>query len=1063
MKTSFPVTSLLRELPMKRLVLAALFVSSAACSSRGSSSSADASVEPAVDLAITNAAAAVRAHVVADPAFAALRRTLPLRRTDSGWETKSGSLVARLPLRADAPLHLASGTTSVDVQPEGLANAPFEAVEDTLVHRSSAFELLLAATASGVEEVRVIHEPAALSQLRWSLHASAGATVRVREGIAEVVDATGRVAIAAGRPFAVDAHGVRRALAFVLEGASLRAELDAQGLAFPITVDPLWTTAAPMLTARSSYASSTISGGRVVVLGGVATVGGATLGTAEIYTPTTNTWSSGGSCTARSGGVAVPLTAGTSAGKVFVSGGSVAASEVYDPVAKSSVGAAAPGVSITSMASAGSKVLVYNGSTAGGLAWDSATNGWSTPAGSTSTHFSNWGLASFADGRVMIYGGLGFGTSVGGVDIYRPATNDFVAGTAGLARQEFTMTVLADGTHAVAIGGNNRGTKSTSVVGTANVYDITTGTWGASATMITPRPLAASALLPNGKVVVAGGGSTGTELFNPTTSAFEIAPDAPATDVGSGLAIGTGALFVPSLYLFTPAPLGASCIVGFECMSGNCVTGACCSTATCATGAVCNTATKAGTCAKPNGTACGAASECESGLCVDGVCCNSACGGQCQACNVTGFAGTCTAVFGAPHGTRAACAGAGSADVCQQQICNGTDTTACHYAPAYTVPCGTTSCSAGKETHTSTCNGSGKCADVPKSCGVYACGATSCKSSCSADGDCIAGYYCDTSKNACVPLLGLGRKCSASSPCTAGLFCTDGVCCNVSDCGTGKTCAIPGKEGTCLAAPGTKCTLDSECGTASCVDGYCCDTACNGQCEACDVTGSEGTCTPIAGKPHGMRPTCASDATNLCASATCDGMDRGKCAAFPGSEQECRMQSCKGGTLTARALCDGSGACPAVVTTSCGGYLCDESAGACRTACSGDADCAGGFTCTDGKCAKASGFCSDDGLSVVDSTGATTSCAPYLCKDGKCQATCATSDDCVGGTICQVTASSATCVPPPSTGDTGDSGGGCAMSARGASSMAASLVALAAIAAARRRRSQRARGSESGR
>jgi len=212
-----------------------------------------------------------------------------------------------------------------------------------------------------------------------------------------------------------------------------------------------------------------------------------------------------------------------------------------------------------------------------------------------------------------------------------------------------------------------------------------------------------------------------------------------------------------------------------------------------------------------------------------------------------------------------------------------------------------------------------------------------------------------------------------------------------------------------------------------------------------------GTCTPATGKPHGARPACPTDPVNACADLTCDGAERAKCAAYPGSDTVCRGQLCKGGLLTAKALCDGKGNCPGKSTASCGGYRCDETANECKTTCAVAADCANGWSCEAGACKKNTSFCSIDALSLVDATGVETSCKPYRCKDAKCQSSCSTSDDCSGGTLCST--DTKTCVPPepPSVAE---DGGGCATGRRGSGGVALAFVMLLGLGAAgiRRRR-----------
>jgi hypothetical protein len=122
------------------------------------------------------------------------------------------------------------------------------------------------------------------------------------------------------------------------------------------------------------------------------------------------------------------------------------------------------------------------------------------------------------------------------------------------------------------------------------------------------------------------------------------------------------------------APVGASCVLGTECISNNCIDGVCCSSICSGLCQACSAAKKGsgadgtcgpidvntdpdnecagadqckgdGTCAAPSGTSCVLGSECLSNNCTDSVCCNVACGGLCQACSAakkgSGSDGTC--------------------------------------------------------------------------------------------------------------------------------------------------------------------------------------------------------------------------------------------------------------------------------------------------------------------------------------------------------------------------------------------------------------------------------------
>jgi hypothetical protein len=492
--------------------------------------------------------------------------------------------------------------------------------------------------------------------------------------------------------------------------------------------------------------------------------------------------------------------------------------------------------------------------------------------------------------------------------------------------------------------------------------------------------------------------------------------------------------------------LGAPCSASAMCPSGLfCTDGVCCGVASCGAGSSCSAGPKKGECIKLTAASCATNADCASGFCADGVCCNRACDGQCEACNLPTTVGTCSPVLGSPVGMRAACSGAGAGTVCAS-TCNGVDTTKCNYATAGTVACGKESCTDGVETKAGTCDGTGACATSTAKCDAYSCGATACKRSCAVEADCAAGYYCSGDK--CLPKVGLGSTCTAASMCPSGLLCTDGVCCGVASCGEGSSCAAGPKKGVCSKIDGTACTADSDCASGHCVDGVCCDRACDGQCEACDVPATKGKCSNVFGSPHGKRTACTTSA-DVCKVKTCDGKNPTACDGFAnGATVQCKSASCDGAKLIPKSTCDGAGTCVTPPNALCGKYACDAAALACRTECKASSDCADGFNCVAGVCSEGA-RCSEDGKESIAVDSSRVSCAPYRCgTDGTCPKNCATSFDCVGGTICQLAGATGTCVTPaPDEGS-----GGCAASPSGVSGGGASLLFLAVAVALRRRR-----------
>jgi hypothetical protein len=215
----------------------------------------------------------------------------------------------------------------------------------------------------------------------------------------------------------------------------------------------------------------------------------------------------------------------------------------------------------------------------------------------------------------------------------------------------------------------------------------------------------------------------------------------------------------------------------------------------------------------PLGEACGAAVDCPGGYCVDGVCCNDACTGQCEACDVAGSEGTCSAVTGVPRGARSACTGA--EETCGG-ACDGTNRAACSY-PSTVTTCGTPTCAAGIASHF-TCDGQGACVAAPDdTCSPYLCGADSCRSDCTENAQCAAGFQCASGAcapagNTCISDTELRGPTGAVTDCSPylcrGLVCLP-ECTSASDCIAGYRCST---EGRCEARDTGGSSDDGGCG-----------------------------------------------------------------------------------------------------------------------------------------------------------------------------------------------------------------------------------------------------------
>jgi WD40 repeat protein len=139
------------------------------------------------------------------------------------------------------------------------------------------------------------------------------------------------------------------------------------------------------------------------------------------------------------------------------------------------------------------------------------------------------------DGKVLVAGGLGKQNAPGGwmsplatAELYDPGTRTWTAtGSMTTPRQSSTATLLPDGRVLVAGGDNANGTS-------AELYDPGSGLWTATGDMITPRWGYTATLLPDGKVLVTGGANGSGSLAS-----------AELYDPGSGSWTATGSMTTP--------------------------------------------------------------------------------------------------------------------------------------------------------------------------------------------------------------------------------------------------------------------------------------------------------------------------------------------------------------------------------------------------------------------------------------------------------------------------------------------------------------------------------------
>ena len=126
------------------------------------------------------------------------------------------------------------------------------------------------------------------------------------------------------------------------------------------------------------------------------------------------------------------------------------------------------------------------------------------------------------DGRVLVAGGTvgeTAGASAASAQLYDPSTcTGSATGSVHGGRDGQTATLLPDGRVLVA-GGASRG--GLGAVATAELYDPGSGTWTVTGEMLAPAIGHTATLLTNGKVLVVGGDAAlSSELFDPSSGTW---------------------------------------------------------------------------------------------------------------------------------------------------------------------------------------------------------------------------------------------------------------------------------------------------------------------------------------------------------------------------------------------------------------------------------------------------------------------------------------------------------------------------------------------------------------
>jgi hypothetical protein len=307
-----------------------------------------------------------------------------------------------------------------------------------------------------------------------------------------------------------------------------------------------WTPTASMSTARAGHTATLLPDGKVLVAGGQSTT---VHSSAELYDPVTGLWTLTGSMNVpRSFHMGTLITGGPLSGMVIIAAGSseggggsnnLVSAELYDP--STALWAYTGSMTVERYFDSASptalpdgSVLIMGGTDCCPYHWFneaelyvSVSQTW-TPTSSKTTP-ANGRSVLLPDGKVLVAGGVK-GTqptsvNVASAELFDPSTGTWTA-TASMStdRNGHTLTPLPSGQVLVA-GGNSGGWSiGCNDVTAAELYDSSADTWFPTGNMSAARSLFTATLLPNGQVLAAGGTDcegnilSSAELYTPPSA-----------------------------------------------------------------------------------------------------------------------------------------------------------------------------------------------------------------------------------------------------------------------------------------------------------------------------------------------------------------------------------------------------------------------------------------------------------------------------------------------------------------------------------------------------------------
>lgn len=385
-------------------------------------------------------------------------------------------------------------------------------------------------TDAGTEDFVLFSSPADTSgSLRYELRPGPGLSgLRLVANTLELLDGSGDPKLRASPPWLIDARGTVRSAQLKVRECSVDTNPAApqgrpvtapgadrctvevswsdRGLAYPILVDPSWTSTGTMAVRRTFHTAKGAGTLGILVAGGANLTTGTILNSTEAYSLSTGTWSTKGNLsTARYAHAAVAQHELSGGGFVYASGGVIvmggigsggsylATCEIFNATAGTWSSAPTMGTARVLPAVARydtGKFLVVGGANAGGplssaesLTWGGGS--WSSLASMASGRLYHTATPLFTttptynqnQSEVLVAGGIDSSSALVSVaQRYQPSSNTWInSGTMYTAVQQHTATQALAGTYQYDVfvgGGYNSGAQRV-----LQRYDRANATW----------------------------------------------------------------------------------------------------------------------------------------------------------------------------------------------------------------------------------------------------------------------------------------------------------------------------------------------------------------------------------------------------------------------------------------------------------------------------------------------------------------------------------------------------------------------------------------------------------